>query len=144
MALPTSLTASTTSLSGKFAANDPHREVHNKTNFFVSNTYFHDHYKASLVGQSDSNGDEDSGINSRMGAQALVESNVFVGIKDALTSQFSKEDGYAVAEDNDFGDSENSAPKGTLTSVPYEYELLGSENVKAAVVGVAGNTLTLA
>jgi pectate lyase len=31
----------------------------------------------------DSHGD--SGINSRMGAQALVESNVFVGIKDALT-----------------------------------------------------------
>jgi pectate lyase len=90
----------------------------------------------------DSHGD--SGINSRMGAQALVESNVFVGIKDALTSRFSKEDGYAVEDDNDFGESENSAPKGTLTSVPYEYELLGSENVKAAVVGVAGNTLTLA
>jgi pectate lyase len=84
----------------------------------------------------DSHGD--SGINSRMGAQALVESNVFVGIKDALTSRFSKEDGYAVQDDNDFGESENSAPEGTLTSVPYEYELLGSENVKAAVVGVAG------
>jgi pectate lyase len=77
----------------------------------------------------DSHGD--SGINSRMGAQALVESNVFVGIK-------------AVEDDNDFGESENSAPKGTLTSVPYEYELLGSENVEKAVVGVAGNTLTLA
>jgi pectate lyase len=49
-----------------------------------------------------------------------------------------------VEDDNDFGESENSAPKGTLTSVPYEYELLGSENVEKAVVGVAGNTLTLA
>lgn len=60
--------------------------------------------------EGDSHGD--SAINSRMGAQTLVESNVFVGIKDALTSQFSKEDGYAVEEDNDFGDSENSAPQG--------------------------------
>lgn len=77
-----------------------------------------------------------------MGAQTLVESNVFVDVKDALTSQFSKEDGYAVESDNDFGSSENSAPEGELTSVPYEYELLGSENVEAAVVGVAGNTLS--
>lgn len=28
---------------------------------FFSNTYFHDHYKASLVGHSDSNADEDEG-----------------------------------------------------------------------------------
>lgn len=27
----------------------------------ISNTYFHDHYKASLVGHSDSNSDEDTG-----------------------------------------------------------------------------------
>lgn len=27
----------------------------------ISNNYFHDHYKASLVGHSDSNGDEDTG-----------------------------------------------------------------------------------
>ena len=78
-----------------------------------------------------------------IGAQALVESNVFVDIKSALTSQFSKEDGYAVANDNDFGSSENSAPAGELDSVPYEYTLLGSEKVKGAVVGTAGNTLTL-
>ena len=187
--MPISLTVLTTLLSGKSTVTTSHEQNCNEPNFFkffFSNTYFHDHYKASLVGQSDSNGDEDSGklhityannhwkninsrmpllrfgtahiinsyydgdshgdsgINSRMGAQALVESNVFVGIKDALTSRFSKEDGYAVEDDNDFGESENSAAKGTLTSVPYEYELLGSENVKAAVVGVAGNTLTLA
>lgn len=79
-----------------------------------------------------------------MGAQALVESNVFVDVKDALTSQFSKEDGYAVANDNDFGSSQNDAPEGTLTTVPYEYELLGSENVESAVVGTAGNTLNFA
>jgi hypothetical protein len=33
------------------------------------------------------------------------------------------------------------AETGTLTSVPYEYSLLGSGSVKAAVVGTAGNTL---
>lgn len=27
----------------------------------ISNTYFHDHYKVSLVGHSDSNADEDTG-----------------------------------------------------------------------------------
>lgn len=151
----------------------------------VSNTYFHDHYKASLVSHSDSNAEEDTGklhvtyannhwkninsrmplirfgtshifnsyyeggsvgdtaINTRMGAQTLVESNVFVDIKDPLTSQFSKEEGYAVENDNDFGSAKNSAPAGTLKSVPYKYTLLGSKNVKAAVVGKAGQTLTL-
>lgn len=29
--------------------------------FYYSNTYFHDHYKASLAGHSDSNADEDTG-----------------------------------------------------------------------------------
>ncbi|OJJ67889.1 hypothetical protein ASPBRDRAFT_134673 [Aspergillus brasiliensis CBS 101740] len=144
----------------------------------VSNTFFHDHWKASLIGHSDSNGDEDSGhltvtyannywyninsrapsfrfgtghiynsyyldvsdgINTRDGAQLLVESNQFVDSKKAL---YSTDDGYAVANDNDFGDSENTAEEGTLTSVPYDYTLLGSSSVKAAVVGTAGQTLT--
>lgn len=149
-----------------------------------SNTHFHDHFKASLVGHSDSNGDEDSGylhvtyannlwtniesrmpllrfgtghiynsyfdggesaVNSRMGAQALVESSVFDGVKDAVTSRFSKEVGYAVLNDVDVGNgsNENDAPEGTLTSVPYDYELVGSESVKSALEGTVGNTLTL-
>lgn len=148
----------------------------------VSNTYFHDHWKASLVGHSDSNGDEDTGhlhvtyannhwynvnsrgpsfrfgtghvfnsyydtldtgINTRMGAQLLVESNVFAAVTDPLESADSDTAGYAVSRDNDFGGGVNSAPAGTLTAVPYEYTLLGSANVKAAVVGTAGNTLAL-
>ncbi|EAU31296.1 pectate lyase B precursor [Aspergillus terreus NIH2624] len=143
----------------------------------VSNCYIHDHWKASLVGHSDSNGDEDTGhlrvtyannhwaninsrgpslrfgtghiynsyyenvsdaINTRQGAQVLVESNQFVGVKKPL---YSTDGGYAVARDNDFGDGENAAPAGTLTSVPYDYELVGADGVKAAVVGVAGQTL---
>ncbi|CRG88991.1 carboxymethylenebutenolidase [Talaromyces islandicus] len=120
----------------------------------VSNSYIHDHWKASLVGHSDSNGDEDTGhlrvtqnnnywsninsrapsirfgtghiynsyfenvndgINTRDGAQVLVESNVFVGSDKPL---YSTDDGYAVAKDNDFGDGSNEALEGKLTSAP--------------------------
>lgn len=144
----------------------------------VSNSYIHDHWKASLIGHSDSNGDEDTGhlrvtqnnnywyninsrtpsirfgtghffnsyfdvvsdgINTRDGAQVLVESNIFVDSDKAL---YSTDDGYAVSVDNDFGDSSNTAEAGTLTSVPYSYTKLGHANVKAAVVGTAGNTLS--
>ncbi|KAL1586049.1 hypothetical protein WHR41_04809 [Cladosporium halotolerans] len=148
----------------------------------VSNTLFHDHFKASLVGHSDNNGGEDRGrlhityannhfrninsrmpllrfgtahvfnsyfeggetaVNTRMGAQALVESTVFTGVKRAVLSIDSKEVGYAVTRDLVLGGATDEAPRGTLTSVPYKYSLLGSGNVKAAVVGKAGNTLKL-
>ena len=144
----------------------------------VSNTFIHDHYKASLVGHSDSNSDEDTGhlrvtysnnywsninsrapsfrfgtghvynsyylnvadgINTRQGAQLLVESNVFSGSKKPL---YSTDSGYAVSNDNDFGDGSNTASAGTLKSVPYSYSLLGSSKVKSAVVGTAGQTLS--
>jgi pectate lyase len=78
------------------------------------------------------------GINVRSGAQVLVESNVFVNSGKPL---YTVDEGGAVANDNDFGEGENEAPEGTLTSVDYKYTLLGSENVEAAVVGVAGATL---
>jgi pectate lyase len=144
----------------------------------VSNTFIHDHWKASLIGHSDSNGDEDTGylhvtqnnnywyninsrtpsfrfgtghiynsyfatvgdgINTRDGAQLLVESNTFVDCDKPL---YSTDDGYAVSNDNDFGDGENTAETGTLTSVPYSYTLLGSGQVESGVVGTAGQTLS--
>ncbi|TVY24643.1 putative pectate lyase A [Lachnellula hyalina] len=144
----------------------------------VSNSYIHDHWKASLVGHSDSNSAEDTGhlrvtynnnywnninsrapsirfgtghifnsyfnevadgINTRDGAQVLVESNTFVDSKKPL---YSTDEGYAVESDNDFGTGSNEALAGTLTSVPYSYSKLGSGAVKAAVVGTAGNTLS--
>jgi pectate lyase len=144
----------------------------------VSNTYLHDHWKASLIGHSDSNGAEDTGhlhvtqnnnywhninsrtpsirfgtghiynsyfdtvndgINTRDGAQVLVESNTFVGSSEPL---YSTDAGYAVARDNDFGGASNTAEAGTLTSVPYSYTLVGSGSVKSAVVGTAGQTLS--
>lgn len=83
--------------------------------------------------------DVSDGINTRQGAQLLVEGNVWSGGKKPL---YSTDDGYAVARDNDFGDGENTAPEGTLTSVAYEYDLLAASAVKDAVVGTAGQTLT--
>ncbi|KAF2006196.1 polysaccharide lyase family 1 protein [Amniculicola lignicola CBS 123094] len=145
----------------------------------ISNSYFHDHWKCSLVGHSDSNGAEDTGflhityhnnywkninsrgpsfrfgtghlfnnyyenvsdgINTRSGAQVLVQNNVFVGSKKPL---YTVDDGQAVATGNDFGVGSNNAPKGTLTSVPYTVpSMLEAAAVKAAVVGTAGVTLS--
>ncbi|KAJ5365506.1 Pectin lyase fold/virulence factor [Penicillium concentricum] len=143
----------------------------------ISNTFIHDHYKASLIGHSNSNSAEDTGhlrvtqnnnfwyninsrgpsfrfgtghiynnyyldvadgVNTRKGAQLLVESNKFVGSKKPL---YSTDAGYAVANDNDFGGASNTALAGTLKSVPYSYTLLGSGKVEAAVFGTAGQTL---
>jgi pectate lyase len=79
------------------------------------------------------------GINTRDGAQVLVENNVFVGSKKPL---YSTDSGYAVATGNDFGTGSNAAEAGTLTTVPYDYTPVAASAVKAAVVGTAGNTLT--
>jgi len=144
----------------------------------VSNSKIHDHWKASLVGHSDSNGAEDTGhlrvtyhnnhwlninsrtpslrfgtghifnsyfenvndgINTRDGAQVLVENNVFTSSVEPL---YSTDAGYAVATGNDFGPGANTALAGTLTKVPYTYTKIAATAVKAAVVGVAGNTLS--
>ncbi|MCJ1331161.1 hypothetical protein MMC10_007848 [Thelotrema lepadinum] len=79
------------------------------------------------------------GINTRDGAQLLVESNQFSNVSSPL---YSTDAGYAVSHDNDFGGASNEALVGTIKSVPYSYTLLGSGKVKAAVVGTAGATLS--
>lgn len=79
-----------------------------------------------------------------MGAQLLVESSVFESsTSKAILSVDSDVTGYAVVNDVDLGGGANTAPKGTLTSVPYTYSLLGSGNVKSNVVKNAGQTLSL-
>ncbi|TDZ16593.1 Pectate lyase B [Colletotrichum orbiculare MAFF 240422] len=85
---------------------------------------------------------ETSGVNTRMGAQVLVESSVFSAVKRAITFLDSKSTGYAVVNDVDLGNSTNDAPKGTFTKPDYKYTLLGSAKVKSAVVGTAGQTLS--
>ncbi|KAI9051876.1 hypothetical protein LZ554_004133 [Drepanopeziza brunnea f. sp. 'monogermtubi'] len=83
------------------------------------------------------------GVHVRSDAQVLVESNLWVG--DVMKAIFSTSDGtpagYAVERDNDFGDASAEFPVGTLTEVPYEYSLLGPDNVAATVKYIAGAKL---
>jgi pectate lyase len=148
----------------------------------ISNNYFHDHHKASLVGHSDSNASEDkgklrvtyannywknvgsrtplirfgtghiynnyyenvqlTGVNTRMGAQVLVQSSAFVNSPVAITSRDSKEVGYATVSDVNLGGGKNEAPQGSLSSVPYSYSLLGSGSVASTVPRQAGAILS--
>ncbi|RSM14578.1 Pectate lyase B [Fusarium oligoseptatum] len=151
----------------------------------VSNTYIHDHYKASLVGHSDSNSKEDTGklhvtyannywynvnsrapsvrfgtvhiynnyyldigatgVNSRMGANVLVESTTFSNAKTALTSVDSKTTGKITVNDVALGGAASNAPAGSMSSkdIPYKYSLVGSGKAKSTVSGTAGQTLKL-
>ncbi|KAF8649027.1 hypothetical protein AX16_006068 [Volvariella volvacea WC 439] len=79
------------------------------------------------------------GINTRDGAQLLVENNVFVGAKKPL---YSTDSGYAVARGNDFGGASNTALVGSYTSAPYGYSLLGTSSVRSTVTSQAGQTLS--
>ncbi|RPB12279.1 pectate lyase plyA [Morchella conica CCBAS932] len=144
----------------------------------VSYNYLHDHWKASLVGHSDSNSAEDTGhltvtyhhnywknlnsrgpsfrfgtghiynnyydtlndgINTRDGAQLLIENNVFVNTEDAI---YSTDAGYAVATGNDLGIGTNEALVGTITSssLPYTYTL-DAVSALSALTTSAGATV---
>ncbi|KAK4033038.1 polysaccharide lyase [Parachaetomium inaequale] len=147
----------------------------------ISHTYFHDHWKASLAGHSDSSTTDkgklhvtyannhwkninsrgplirfgtghiynsyfenmSTAINTRMGAQVLVQSNTFKNVTVPVTSRDSKEVGYATVIDTDLGGGLNDAPAGSMKpdSVGYTYTLLGSGAVAAKVPGEAGAIL---
>ncbi|KAF7427803.1 hypothetical protein PC9H_007019 [Pleurotus ostreatus] len=79
------------------------------------------------------------GINTRDGAQLLVENNVWTGTNKPL---YATTEGFAVAVGNDFGGAENTAPVGTFTAAPYPYTLVPTDGVRAAVVGTAGATIS--
>ncbi|KAG7100188.1 hypothetical protein E1B28_001965 [Marasmius oreades] len=151
--------------------------THGCTGVTVSNSKLYDHWKASLVGHSDSNGAEDTpitvtyvgnywsnlnsrtpsfrfghghifnnffennsdGINTRDGAQLLVENNVWVAPKKPL---YSTDGGFAVAKGNDFAGGENTAPVGNFNTAPYSYSLIAVGSVKSSVTANAGQTLT--
>ncbi|CAI6100648.1 unnamed protein product [Clonostachys chloroleuca] len=84
-----------------------------------------------------------SGINSRMGAQILVQSSVFKNSPVAITSRDSDEKGAVTVYDVNLGGGINDAPVGTLTpsSIPYSYSLLGSGSVASTIPGQAGAIL---
>jgi len=84
-----------------------------------------------------------SGINSRMGAQVLVEYNVFINVvKPLVTNLDSAQDGYAVERNNNWG---NSAPvitqPGSFTSPPYSYQTDSLDNTASVVRNGAGATI---
>ncbi|KAF8169813.1 pectate lyase [Pholiota molesta] len=151
--------------------------THGCTGVTVTNSKLYDHWKASLIGHSDSNGAEDvaitvtlannywtdlnsrtpsfrfghghifnnffednnDGINTRDGAQLLVENNVWTGTSKPL---YDTDTGFAIARGNDFGGAANTAPVGTFTTAPYSYSLLAVGSVEASVVANAGQTLS--
>jgi len=86
---------------------------------------------------------EGSGINSRMGAEVLVESNIFRNTKRPISTNLdSREDGYAVHRNNDFGGSDIYVTQnGTFTSPPYRYRLDRLSKVRYIVERHAGPTI---
>lgn len=84
-----------------------------------------------------------SGINSRMSAEVLVESNVFYNSKQAITtSQDSIEDGYAVERNNEFGQAVlNITQIGKFVQPPYPYRLDRLSKVPYIVRENAGATI---
>lgn len=87
----------------------------------------------------------DSGINTRMGAQLLVQSTAFVDCAErAIFSDNSVEEGYAVLDDVDLGGSLASAPEGTLTpdSLPYgPIDVIGSGEIASTIPSIVGQKL---
>ncbi|KAL5316576.1 hypothetical protein ACEPPN_015625 [Leptodophora sp. 'Broadleaf-Isolate-01'] len=85
-----------------------------------------------------------TGIDTRDGAQILVQSNVFSNVTEPIAALYSDNTGYANVFDTDLGGAANTAPTGTLSasSMPYSYSLLGSANVVNSVVSTAGATLS--
>jgi pectate lyase len=77
-------------------------------------------------------------INTRDGAQVLVENNVFSSVKKGM---FSTDGGYAVERGDDFGGCVDTAPNGTLKSAPYNYSLSSLDSVRSGVPSGAGANL---
>ncbi|NIY65184.1 pectate lyase family protein [Streptomyces malaysiensis] len=82
----------------------------------------------------------ETGVHSRMGAQTLVENNVFRDTEVAVTtSRDSDVDGYAVLRGNDLGGAatEISRPGG-FTTPPYAYTAEPASSVVATVTAQSG------
>lgn len=82
--------------------------------------------------------DNADGINTRDGAQLLVENSVWSGATKAIKST---DEGFAVARNNDYGGATDTAPTGTFTDPPYDYSVIAVGSVRTSVVGTAGATL---
>ncbi|KAI2638338.1 polysaccharide lyase family 1 protein [Xylaria nigripes] len=153
--------------------------THGSDDVTISWNKFHDHWKGSLVGHSDSNADEDeghlhltyhhnywnninsrlpslrfgtghiysscfeniptSGINSRMGAQVLVEENYFESTKLAIVTDLdSDEEGYAIDVNNVFIDSSTRITQTGDLVAPYSYTINSADCICDMVIANAG------
>ncbi|MET9513612.1 polysaccharide lyase family 1 protein [Streptomyces sp. NPDC002994] len=82
----------------------------------------------------------DTAVHSRMGAQMLVENNVFRTTKLAVTTSRSSDiDGYAVLRGNDLGGAATEiSGTGSFTTPPYSYTAEPASTVVASVTNGAG------
>ncbi|KAK7007994.1 polysaccharide lyase family 1 protein [Favolaschia claudopus] len=81
----------------------------------------------------------DSGIDSRDGAQTLVEANQFTNAKADNPIETTLNGGFAVQRNNVFTNSTlGSVATGTLTSVPYAYTTDAASSVAGIVAASAG------
>ncbi|MCL6734888.1 pectate lyase family protein [Streptomyces neyagawaensis] len=82
----------------------------------------------------------ETACHSRMGAQMLVENNVFRDTKAAVTTNRSSDvDGYAHLRDNDLGGAATEISRtGTFASPPYHYTAEPASSVVASVTSGAG------
>ncbi|WP_231406668.1 polysaccharide lyase family 1 protein [Streptomyces sp. MC1] len=82
----------------------------------------------------------ETAVHSRMGAQMLVENNVFRDTRVAVTtSRDSDVDGYAVLRGNDLGGAATEISRnGTFTTPPYDYTAEPASGVVASVTSGAG------
>ncbi|MFE2037597.1 polysaccharide lyase family 1 protein [Streptomyces scopuliridis] len=82
----------------------------------------------------------ETACHSRMGAQMLVENNVFRDTKVAVTTNRSSDvDGYAVLRGNDLGGAATEVSQtGSFTTPPYSYTAEPASSVVASVTAGAG------
>ncbi|EPE05687.1 pectate lyase b [Ophiostoma piceae UAMH 11346] len=87
---------------------------------------------------------ETSGINSRMGAQVLVEGNAFVNVKRAIiTNLDSDEPGFAVEKNNLFTNSDIAITQQGSFAAPYAYTVAAPAGICASVKAAAGPSASL-
>lgn len=81
-----------------------------------------------------------TGIHTRMNAQALVQNNVWSGVQTPIeTTKDSSVDGYVNQSGNVFGSGTNLITRtGSMTSVPYSYNLGSASSVVSYVTANAG------
>ncbi len=82
----------------------------------------------------------DSAVHSRMGAQMLIENNVFRNVPVAITTTGdSSVDGFANARGNDYGGATVTITQvGTFTQAPYSYTLDPTSSVISEVTAYSG------